>query len=118
MSPSSSVMRCGPRSARASSGLAPAVTSANRTIVRTQTLLDLARLASAAEAAADERVSWEMATAGDRAAWIAAGRHVTFSPATLHTTNICDNDQCTRTVFRSQPPVFRSRRFHTAELRR
>ena len=58
-----------------------------------QTLLDLARLASAAEAAADERVSWEMATAGDRAAWIAAGRHVTFSPATLHTTNICDNDQ-------------------------
>ena len=39
-----------------------------------------------------------MATAGDRAAWIAAGRHVTFSPATLHTTNICDNDQCNRRV--------------------
>ena len=34
------------------------------------------------------------ATAGDRAALIAAGRHVTLSPATLHTTNICDNNQC------------------------
>ena len=40
------------------------------------------------------------ATAGDRAALIAAGRHVTLSPATLHTTNICDNNQC---AFASPP---------------